>query len=125
MYTLAVRRAFIARHALIGGDWGAENQPHAHAYRLELQLEGERLDEHGFLVDIVDVERHLDENVARYRDVLLNDHPEFAGLNPSLEHFCRLLCTRLNEGIHAPNLSGLRVVLWENDIAWAAYRLVR
>lgn len=122
MYTLAVRRSFSARHALIGGDWGPENLPHAHAYLLELQLEGERLDQHGFLVDIVDVELRLDEAVARYRDSLLNDLPEFAGLNPSLENFCRLLCSRLDESIQATNLTALRVVLWENETAWAAFR---
>ena len=27
MYTVAVRRDLIARHYLIGGDWGAENNP--------------------------------------------------------------------------------------------------
>ena len=125
MYTLAVRRDFIARHALIGGDWGAENQPHSHHYLLELQLEGERLDVHGYLVDILDVERALGDLIGRYRDGLLNDFPEFAGLNPSLEHFCRLLCTSLNEQIRAENISCVRVVLWENDLAWAAFRIER
>lgn len=125
MYTLAVRRDFIARHALIGGDWGAENQPHSHHYLLELQLEGERLDVHGYLVDILDVERALADLIGRYRDGLLNDFPEFAGLNPSLEHFCRLLCTSLNEQIRAENISCVRVVLWENDLAWAAFRIER
>ena len=40
MYTLAVRRDFIARHFLIGGDWGPENFPNSHHYILELQLKG-------------------------------------------------------------------------------------
>ena len=30
MYTVSVKRDFIARHFLIGGDWGRENEPHAH-----------------------------------------------------------------------------------------------
>ena len=125
MYTLAVRRSFIARHALIGGDWGAENQPHSHPYLLELQLEGDRLDPHGYLVDILDVEQHLSDLVTRYRDQLLNDFPEFAGLNPSLENFCHILCGSLNEHIRAENIRSVRLVLWENDAAWAAYRIER
>jgi 6-pyruvoyltetrahydropterin/6-carboxytetrahydropterin synthase len=32
MYTVAVRRDFIAQHYRIGGDWGAENELHAHHY---------------------------------------------------------------------------------------------
>ena len=91
MYTLAVQRDFIARHFLVGGDWGKENQLHSHHYQLEVQLEGKDLNEHGFLVDIVALEAHLDELVAYYRDQTLNELPEFAGLNPSIEHFARLL----------------------------------
>lgn len=125
MYTLAVRRDFVAQHALTGGDWGAENQPHSHHYVLELQLEGAELDQHGYLVDIVDVEHHLNELVARYRDHFLNDFPEFTGLNPSLERFARILCVALDDGIKAANIKTVRVLLWENEIAWASYTVER
>lgn len=125
MYTLAVRREFIARHFLIGGDWGAENLPNSHHYVLELQLKGAELDQHGYLVDIVDVEKHLDQIVAYYNEQMLNDKPEFAGLNPSIEHFSRILCTALDERIKAKNISKLKVVLWEHANAWAAYSIDR
>ena len=122
MYTLAVKRAFVAQHFLIGGDWGAENFWHSHHYQLELQLEGAALDQHGYLVDIVDVEQRLNEIVAYYRDKTLNDLPEFAGLNPSIEHFTRIVCLTLAERLRIPNIHALTVRIWENDIAWAAYR---
>ena len=125
MYTLAVRREFIARHFLIGGDWGPENFPNSHHYTLELVLEGNELDQHGYLVDIVDVEKHLDEIVSYYKEQMLNDKPEFAGLNPSIEHFARILATSLSERIQAKNISGLKVVLWEHANAWAAYHVDR
>ena len=125
MYTLAVRREFIARHFLIGGDWGAENFPNSHHYILELQLSGNELDQHGYLVDIVDVEKHLDEIVSYYKEQMLNDKPEFAGLNPSIEHFSRILATALNERITAKNIAMLKVVLWEHANAWASYEIRR
>jgi 6-pyruvoyltetrahydropterin/6-carboxytetrahydropterin synthase len=125
MYTLAVRRNFIARHFLIGGDWGPENFPNSHDYILELQLEGAELDQHGYLVDIVDVEKHLDEVVDYYKEQMLNEKPEFAGLNPSLENFSRILCTTLNERIKAKNISDIKIVLWEHENAWAAYTVNR
>lgn len=125
MYTLAVRREFIARHFLIGGDWGAENLPNSHHYVLELQLEGNELDLHGYLVDIVDVEKNLDEIVVYYREQMLNEKPEFSGLNPSIEHFSRILCLTLNEKIKAENISRIKVVLWEHASAWAAFSVER
>ncbi len=121
MYSLAVSRFFIARHFLVGGDWGAENQLHAHHYQVEVLLEGKALNAYGYLVDIVALEAHLDELLAYYRDQTLNDLPEFAGLNPSIENFARLLgqelLSRLKEPLHA-----LTARVWEDDIAWAAYR---
>jgi 6-pyruvoyltetrahydropterin/6-carboxytetrahydropterin synthase len=123
MFQLGVERDFIAQHYLIGGDWGAENQLHSHHYRLEVILQGEELDEHGYLVDIVAVEQALDEQVAQYRDRTLNDLPPFRGLNPSLERFCRLLCEALCVRLQAPTLAKITVKLWENEIAWAAYTL--
>ena len=125
MYTVAVKRDFIARHYLIGGDWGPENSLHAHHYQIELQLFGDQLDQHGYLVDIVDIERNLNAQVAHYRDCTLNDLAEFAGLNPSIEHFSRILCQALCAHIQAPNIHLLKVKLWENDIAWAAYQMER
>jgi 6-pyruvoyltetrahydropterin/6-carboxytetrahydropterin synthase len=121
MYTLAVKRDFVARHYLVGGDWGAENDLHSHHYRVEVQLEGKVLDQHGFLVNIVALEAHLEELVAYFRDLTLNELPEFAGLNPSIENLARImgqdLLGRVTEPIHA-----LTVKVWEDQIAWTAYR---
>ncbi len=125
MYTLGVKRDFIATHFLIGGDWGAENFPNSHHYILELQLEGTELNQHGYLVDIMDVEKHLDEIVSYYKDQMLNDKPEFKDLNPSIEHFARILATSLSERVKAKNISALKVILWENKSAWAAYKVDR
>ena len=123
MYTLAVRRSFIARHALVGGDWGRENEPNAHRYLLELRLSGDALDRHGFLVDIVDVEHELDGLVQRYRDAMLNDQPEFNGLNPSLENFARILTVAIASGLQGKGLASVEVVLWEDESAWASYEV--
>jgi 6-pyruvoyltetrahydropterin/6-carboxytetrahydropterin synthase len=94
MYILGVRREFIARHFLIGGDWGPENLPNSHV-------------------------------VGMFKEKMLNDCFEFAGLNPSIEHFARILAMTLSEKIKAKNITNLKVVLWENDSAWAAFRVDR
>jgi len=125
MYTLAVKRDFIARHYLIGGDWGPENFPNSHHYVLELQLSGPALDQHGYLVDIVDVENHINATVAYYKEQMLNDLPEFNGLNPSIEHFARIVAEQLDAKLRAENISLLTVRLWENEIAWVSYTIKR
>ncbi|MBV9329152.1 MAG: 6-carboxytetrahydropterin synthase [Chloroflexi bacterium] len=121
MYSVILRTDFIAQHFLFGGDWGPENQRNSHHYVLEVRLDGPTLDEHGYLVDIVKVEGALADLRASYADRLLNDLPEFGGLNPSLEHFARIVCRRLADELAAPNLSSIGVRLWENERASAAY----
>jgi 6-pyruvoyltetrahydropterin/6-carboxytetrahydropterin synthase len=123
MYSVAVKRDFVAQHFLIGGDWGAENEKHSHHYVVEIQLEGMTLDQHGYLVDIVAIENHLDALVAGFRDRTLNELAPFAGLNPSIEHFARIVAETMAGRIQAPNLAALTAVIWENDIAWASFRI--
>ena len=125
MYIVAVKRDFKAQHFLIGGDWGPENELHEHHYQVELQLEGESLDKHGYLVDIVDIEHHLEGLVEIYRGKILNDFPDFAGLNPSIENFSRIMCLELSANIGAENISALTVKIWENEIAWSSFRHTR
>ena len=121
MYSVAVRRNFIASHFLTGGDWGPENETHAHHYILEVRFSGPKLDHHGYLLDICEIEAVLDELVARYRDQTLNRLAEFDGLNPSLEHFARIFCHAISEKIRIQHLQSVTVKIWENDIAWASY----
>ena len=120
-YSISVRTDFVAQHFLVGGDWGTENVRHSHHYVLELRLSGATLDQHGYLVDITVVNAQLAALTERYRDQLLNDLPEFSGLNPSIEHFARIAWERLEPALRLPNLSSLSVRLWENAEASAIY----
>ena len=122
MYSLAIRRDFIAQHYLIGGDWGAENERHSHHYQIEVELEGEVLDQHGYLVDILHLESLLAELLAHYRERTLNDLEEFQEINPSIEHFSRLLWQGLASRLNARGVHAITVRLWENQTAWASYR---
>ena len=82
-YTLAVQRTFVAWHFLVGGDWGPENHPHGHDYVVEIQLEACRLDEHGYLIDIVHVEALLDDLVSPFFNLQLE-------LTPYVQNHCHL-----------------------------------
>ncbi|MQC27444.1 MAG: 6-carboxytetrahydropterin synthase [Chloroflexi bacterium] len=123
MFSLCVQRDFEAQHYLIGGDWGEENAPHTHNYRLELTLEGDTLNHHGFLIDIEEVGRELDGLLATYRGATLNTLPDFEGLNPSLERFARIVCAALARRLRTEQLRAVNVRLWESQDASASYRL--
>lgn len=121
MFNLGIRRSFSAYHFLIGGDWGDENIKHPHNYQVEIILEKSQLDHHGFLVDIVDVERHLDEVVAQFAGQTLNELPPFSDLNPSIEQLAAIMHERFQARFAGYGLKSLTVKIWEDDIAWTSY----
>jgi 6-pyruvoyltetrahydropterin/6-carboxytetrahydropterin synthase len=122
VYTVTIKRDFTAYHYLIGGNWGKENERHAHHYSVELELEGQELDQHGYLVDIVNIEALLNDLILRYENRTLNELQEFKGLNPSIENFSRILCEGFISALHAQNIKAVSIKIWENDIACASYR---
>jgi 6-pyruvoyltetrahydropterin/6-carboxytetrahydropterin synthase len=120
-YTVGVLRSFVAQHFLIGGDWGRENDWHSHPYRLEMIFAGPELDKHAYLLDIAVVKEHLERLVGRFADKTLNELPEFAGQNPSLELFARILAEGMARALEPRNLTSLTAKLWENDEAFATF----
>jgi len=125
MYKLMVSRDFIAQHYLTVPDCGPENEWHSHHFAVDVRMEGDELNEHGYLVDIDDVKQGLDEIESRYKDATLNDLPEFEGLNPSVEHFSRFCCERMARYVQAENVTRIEVRIWEDEEAWASYEIDR
>lgn len=130
-YQIGVKRAFSARHFLVGGDFGRENELHAHDYCAEVILEGPRLDRFGYLTDIARVERLLEGILERYRGRILNELPEFSGLNPSLENFCRIVFSTFTSllgptagppaAAGGGDLTRVTVRIFENERDWASF----
>ncbi|AFO55885.1 MULTISPECIES: 6-carboxytetrahydropterin synthase [Natrinema] len=121
MYTVTVTRDFVAQHWLTVPDPGPEGALHSHHLTVEVEVEGERLGEYGYLVDIDDLKAVVDALVDRYRDATLNDLPEFEGRNPSVEHFSRCFAERVADGIETDRLDAVAVTTWEEDAAAASY----
>lgn len=121
MYTLGLQRKFTAYHFLIGGDWGDENIKHSHNYQIEILLEKSELDQHGYLVDIVDAELRLDEVVAEFAGKTLNELADFAHLNPSIERLATVMHQRFQSRFSEYGLQSLTVKIWEDDIAWTSF----
>ena len=122
-FQVGVLADFVAQHYLVGGDFGPEGSLHSHHYRVELTVSGGELDRHGFLVDIVRLREELARVVEAYRDRTLNDLPDFAGVNPGVEVVARAMALSIARALASENRGDLTVKLWENDTAWASYRV--
>ncbi len=120
-YRLGVERSFVAQHYLTVPDPGPEGEVHSHVFTVELRFATPDLGEYGYVVDIDAVRAAMDRIEDRYRDALLNDLPEFEGLNPSVEHFARLIGDRVAADVDDPAPTRLTVRVHEDDEAWAEH----
>ncbi len=121
VYSTTVRTDFVAQHYLTVPNPGPEGEPHSHHFEIEMTFRGPELNRYDYLVDIDDADAALASLAERYRDVLLNDLPEFEGDNPSVERFARVVFERVTETVTDDTVTELAVTVWEDDTAAASY----
>lgn len=118
-WTLRVIDGFDAAHFLRNYRGKCENL-HGHNWRVELEVEGDSLDDAGMLVDFKVLKGILKEVVERLDHVLLNEVAPFDEVNPSSENIARYIfeevARRVPEGIRVRS-----VAVWESDTACAVY----
>ncbi len=120
-YTVSVERSFIAQHYLTVPNPGPEGTLHSHQFTLDVTFSGPSLNQFGYLVDIDAVNQAIDSIVETYADETLNDLPAFEGLNPSVEHFSRIVCEDVLDDTELSVPDRLTVRIWEDDSASASY----
>jgi 6-pyruvoyltetrahydropterin/6-carboxytetrahydropterin synthase len=122
VFQVAIKQQLTAFHHLIGGDWGSENQHHSHDYAIEIIVEAETLDRHGYLFDIAELRVHQARVHERYAGADLNQLPEFRDQNPSVERFAQYDATESLRGLRLPGATHLTIKIWEDPDTWASYR---
>ena len=101
---------------------------HGHNYEVVVTLRGEP-DADGFLINLHDLERAVDESVIGPLDHkhLNAEVPEFAdgGLNPSVEHIAAVIYRRLEQALADERADLDCVTVWETPKTWCEYRPTR
>jgi 6-pyruvoyltetrahydropterin/6-carboxytetrahydropterin synthase len=123
MFEVSVEQTFSAGHALRDYKGKCENV-HGHNFKVQVTIEGERLDRTGMLVDFIDVKDKMREVIARLDHQFLNEVPPFDVKNPSAENIAEYFCIEMTQGLDdAPVPVRIREVkVWETDIQSATYR---
>ena len=123
MFEVSVDQTFAAGHALRNYKGKCENV-HGHNFRVQVILEGERLDETGLLVDFIDVKNLMRAVIERLDHQFLNEVTPFDVKNPSAENIAEYFYQEMMMGL-APTPVPVRireVRVWETDIQSATYR---
>ena len=120
MYELKVVTRFAAAHRLKMVGAKCETL-HAHYWKIEVFLEGQRLDDAGVLLDFGDIKDCLKQIIAKLDHQFLNELDIFRDRQPSSERIAAYIATTLQEHIANPAVRVSRVNAWESEDACAAY----
>jgi len=123
MFRVSVEETFSSGHALRAYKRKCETV-HGRNYRVQVSIEGPRLDGIGLLVDFTHVKHALRGIIAEIDHQFLNDLEPFKAVNPSAEnmakYFYEQMTARLKEMPAGARL--VEAVVWETDTAHAVYR---
>jgi 6-pyruvoyl-tetrahydropterin synthase len=113
-------------HSLKGGVFGPAQQLHGATYVVEAELRRDALDDDGIVCDIGRALDLLKAVLAEFDYRNLDDIAEFRGRNTTTEFLAaeihRRLAHRIKGGVLGTSaIAGLKVVLRETPVAWAAY----
>lgn len=128
MFSLTVSDHIMVAHSFRGAEFGPAQRVHGATFVVEAEFRAERLDELGLLVDIglarTELRRVLD--ALDYRN--LDELPALAGRNTTTEvlalHIFGLLkeaCLDGRLGAGGRAVHGIKVLLRESPLAWAAF----
>ena len=128
MFSLTVCDHIMIAHSFSGAEFGPAQKLHGATFAVEAEFRAPRLDHLNLLIDIglakIELRKVLD--TVDYSN--LDEKPQFAGQNTTTEfmahHIHTLLCAALRDGRMGDGgkaVTGLKVLLRESPVAWAAY----
>lgn len=125
MFEVTVEQTFAAGHALREYKGKCENV-HGHNYRVQITVEGEKLNRIGLLVDFVELKKAVRQVMERLDHQFINDLEPFTVLNPSAENLAKYFYDEVsgripdNNGDAPTRIS--QVKIWETDTSIAVFR---
>ena len=122
MFEVTVEQTFAAAHFL--REYGGScNSIHGHNFRVQVVVEGERLNSLGMLVDFRELKTLLREVMESVDHKNLNEIAPFdAEKNPTTENLAEYFYVRMTAGISNSEARVREVRIWETDIQCATYR---
>jgi len=119
-YALKVLTEFASAHTLRGYP-GACSRMHGHNWKLEVEVDAERLDDMGMALDFKVIRTRAREIAGVLDHRYLNEIPPFDELNPTAENIAAYLFDRLAAALNDGNVTVKAVTLWETDRACVRY----
>jgi 6-pyruvoyltetrahydropterin/6-carboxytetrahydropterin synthase len=120
MYELRVITQFAAAHKLRNFKGKCEKL-HGHNWRIEVIVEGEKLNDAGLLIDFKEVKDDTNRILEELDHSFLNELSQFKDQNPSSENIAAYIFEKLSSKLNDNQIKVTKVTAWESDSASTSY----
>jgi len=120
VFEAMVEVSFSASH-MIKGYPGNCAKLHGHNFKVRVYVRSQELDELGLVIDFRILKRRTEEILAELDHTVINEHPDFKGVNPSSENIARWLFAKLSSEINSSRYFLHAVEVWESDSSRVRY----
>jgi 6-pyruvoyltetrahydropterin/6-carboxytetrahydropterin synthase len=114
IYTIKTISRFSAAH-IIPGHPGICARLHGHNFRMEVEVQGKKLNDIGILVDFQDVKAATQTIIDKIDHRYLNEIPPFDKISPTAENIAQWAYQHLKELLNSEQAQVCAVTLWETD----------
>jgi 6-pyruvoyltetrahydropterin/6-carboxytetrahydropterin synthase len=120
-YSVNVTKDFSSAHALRDYHGKCEHL-HGHNWKVEMTVQGNKLDRSGMLVDFVKAKMMLEETLSKLDHKYLNNIPQFRKSNPTAENIAAFIYETVKLSMKSfgkTNAKISKIKVWESEATWA------
>jgi 6-pyruvoyltetrahydropterin/6-carboxytetrahydropterin synthase len=119
MFRVTITKSFSAAHAL--KIVGKCEDLHGHNFKVDVTVEGLKLNPEGILIDFRDLKRWTVEILDELDHKYLNDLPPFSGGCATSENVAQHIYTLIAKKMKGQSARIVEVTVWESDNSRVAY----
>ncbi len=121
MFELLIEDKFSSAHSLKNYKGNCENL-HGHNWKVQVTVQGDKLNDIGLLMDFRDLKNMLKEVLQELDHTFLNDIQYFKENNTSSEYISKYIYSKLKEKLsNFPSVKLKKVTSWETFNSAASY----
>lgn len=118
MYNLTIETEFAAAHRIKEAGGKCENL-HGHTWKVQVTLQGKKLDERGILIDFREVKEIVKKSLDKLDHQYLNE--VLKNIEPTTENIAKYLFEKLEKELNLERVKLSKVKVGESDKTWVSY----
>jgi len=118
MYNLTIETEFAAAHHIKEAGGKCENL-HGHTWKVQVTLQGKKLDERGILIDFREVKKIVKKSIDELDHQYLNE--VLKNIEPTTENIAKYLFKKLKRKLNSERVKLSKIKVGESDKTWVSY----